>query len=281
MGKLELADILSGWGCPPGHVAKIAIEVRKQKLFKDKYKSFTAWVNAIANKCDHNPTLIWRYIKAGRVYLDSIESDDIDEIDRAKAAPEVLVNLEKVQRHAPSDIFVNLKDKVLAGEVTVKESREIEQTYRPKRSQSQSQSQSQSESPKGTSETLSLTKSESSIGGETSEAVTPIEAAAVGTAAAAANNIAKVLMFTVADWSKTCAKMRYPPRFSQAHTEVRINHQKKRLRLDLVGVVRWSFKKPKDIFVVEIKSSLHDFKSDRKWSNYSHGVTTNSKRFIE
>lgn len=111
-------------------VAKIALEVQEQELFKDKYKSFTAWVNSIAKKYDHQPSLIWRYIKAGKVYLDSVESEDIDDIDRAEAAPEVLVNLEKVQRHAPLEIFNDLKDKVLAGEVTVNESREIEQQYR-------------------------------------------------------------------------------------------------------------------------------------------------------
>ena len=35
-----------------------------------------------------------------------------------------------------------------------------------------------------------------------------------------------------------------------------------------MAVVRWSYKKPKDIFGVEIKSSLSDFNSDRKWENY-------------
>ena len=83
-----------------------------------------------------------------------------------------------------------------------------------------------------------------------------------------ADKIANVLITTLADWSKNCAEMRHPPKFSQAHTEVRVSHQRKRLRLNLVGIVRWSYKKPKDIFGVEIKSSLSDFESDRKCENY-------------
>ena len=35
-----------------------------------------------------------------------------------------------------------------------------------------------------------------------------------------------------------------------------------------MAVVRWNYKKPRDIFGVEIKSSLSDFNSDRKWENY-------------
>lgn len=246
-------------------VAKITIEVQKQELFKDKYKSFTAWVNAVAEKCDRQPSLIWRYIKAGKIYLESVESEDIDEIDQAEAAPEVLVNLEKVQRHAPPDIFTDLKDKVLAGEVTVSESREIEQQYRPERK------------PKVTPQ-LPLTEAEiteiapvietsnscdSRVQEDSEKSVTTSTPTT-----RIADKIARTLAITLADWSKKCAGMRYLPKFSQAHTEVRVSHNRKRLRLDLVVVVRWSYKKPKDVFGVEIKSSLHDFESDRKWGNY-------------
>ena len=283
-------------------VAKIAIEVREQELYKDKYKSFTAWVNAIAKKCDRQPSLIWRYIKAGKIYLDSVESEDIDDIDRAEAAPEVLVNLEKVQRHAPLEIFNDLKDKVLAGEVTVNESREIEQQYRP----APKGIHSDKKKPKIIPELPSIeldaplpsveldaqlpsvdinpqfpsVKIDTQIptGHQIEEGFNDIQShvqegleklkGELTPNTQIAERISKNLSITLADWSKRCAEMSYSPKFSQAHTEVRVSHDRKRLRLDLVGVVRWSFKKPKDVFGVEIKSSLSDFESDRKWENY-------------
>lgn len=248
-------------------VAKIAIEVQKQELFKDKYKSFTAWVNAIAEKCDRQPSLIWRYIKAGKYYLESINSEDIDEIERAEAAPEVLVNLEKVQRHAPEEVFTGLKDKVLAGEVTVSESREIEQQYRPERKIVEVQ-----QKPAEVSNVLLEDKLEDKLGDKDKLEVKLDKSPStkLNLPTSPADIIANVLTTTVADWSKKCAGMRYLPKFSKAHTEVRVSHDRKRLRLDLVAVVRWSYKKPKDVFGVEIKSSLHDFESDRKWENYLH-----------
>ncbi len=249
----------------PKTVAKIAIEVQQKQLFKDKYKSFTAWVNAIAEKCDRQPSLIWRYIKAGKYYLESIESEDIEQIELAEAAPEVLVNLEKVQRHAPEEVFIDLKDKVLAGEVTVSESREIEQQYRPERPskvtpQVVTPTNTEVEEVKGGKDIESHVQEGLEKSSTTNTKSTP--------ATRIADSIARTLSITLVDWSKNCAEMRYPPKFSQAHTEVRVNHERKRLRLDLVAVVRWSFKKPKDILAIEIKSSLSDFESDRKWENY-------------
>ncbi|MEM7757610.1 MAG: MmcB family DNA repair protein [Cyanobacteria bacterium P01_A01_bin.40] len=244
-------------------VAKISIEVQKEELYKGKYKSFTAWVNNLAQLCDRNPRLIWRYIKAGKYYLETVDSENVDDIDQAIAAPEALVNLEKIQRHAPEPVFAQLKDRVLGGDVSVSESREIEQQYRPERS------------PKVTAiPQVSILTDE-----ETDEEVVTVEktvsqsstsSLSSSTSERTADLIANTLKVTIADWSKRSAGMRYPPKFSQAHTEVRVSHEKKRLRLDLVAVVRWSFKKPKDVFGVEIKSSLHDFESDRKWENYLH-----------
>ena len=275
-------------------VAKIAIEVKEQELYKDKYKSFTAWVNAIAKKCDRQPSLIWRYIKAGKIYLDSIESNDIDEIDEAEAAPEVLVNLEKVQRNAPLEIFNDLKDKVLAGEVTVNESREIEQQYRPERKpkiipelpsiEIDTQLPSvEIDTQLPSIEIGSASKEhQNQITGGFNDVQSHVQEGLEGKASALTPNtpmaerISNNLSITLADWSSRCAGMTYIPKFTQAHTEVRVNHDRKRLRLDLVGVVRWSFKRPKDVFGVEIKSSLSDFLGDkptawltqRKWENY-------------
>ena len=121
--KSLLQDSESDWK----KVAKIAIIVREKQLFQPQYRSFTAWIKAIASQCNRQPSLFWRYIKAGEYYLQTIASSDIDDIDRVTIAPEVLVNLEKVQRHAPIEVFKDIKEKALTGQLTVKDSRVIEQ----------------------------------------------------------------------------------------------------------------------------------------------------------
>ena len=83
-----------------------------------------------------------------------------------------------------------------------------------------------------------------------------------------APQIDKNLSHYFADWAKDIASMRYPPKFTKTYSEVRVSFGKKRLRVDFVGVVRWSNKRPKDIFIGEIKSCLQDFQSYDKWRNY-------------
>ncbi len=263
-------------------VARIAITVRDKELFKSEYKSFTAWVKAIANKCERQPSLFWRYIKAGKYYLQTIGSSDIDDIDSATIAPEVLVNLEKVQRHAPTKVFEDIKEKALAGQLTVKDSRVIEREYRPlnpgennrggptkkeegqyehlgkNKYQEQDQGQVQAQEDENIDNKLQTESSkriESTHNKELKE-IAPIILESLRTQ----NNLV--------DWIKKCASMKYPAKYFSSHSEVRVNFERSRLRLDLVTIVRWSFKRPKDIFIVEIKSNLHDFESDNKWEKY-------------
>ena len=243
-------------------VAKIAIAVREKQLFKQSgIESFTAWVKAIATRCDRQPSLIWRYIKAAKYYLHTIDSDDVEEVDKAIAAPEALVNLEKVERNAPLPVFEKLKEKVLAGEATVRETRAIEQEYRPDNSEYRRGRPAKDK--EGSYEHLGLRKNDAKGDGETPKILNVIEIPR-GTAA----TISRSLKINLADWTKKCSGMRYPPKHYKEHTEVRVNFERKRLRLDFMAVVRWSYKKPKDVFGVEIKSSLSDMMSDRKWEHY-------------
>lgn len=247
-------------------VAKIAIAVREKELFKQagvEVKSFTAWVNAVASKCDRQPSLIWRYIKAAKYYLHTIDSDDVEEIDKAIAAPEALVNLEKVERNAPEPVFEKLKEKVLAGEATVRETRQIEQEYRQGNANSRRGRPSKEEEGK-----YSHFGESNRVDGD-GDRETPKIIETVGLPQnQVAATISRSLKNSLVDWTKYCADMRYPPKHYREHTEVRVNLERRRLRLDFLAVVRWSYKRPKDVFVVEIKSSLSDFKSDRKWEHY-------------
>ncbi len=240
-------------------VAKIAIEVQKQELFKDKYKSFTAWVNAVAEKCDRQPSLIWRYIKAAKYYLHTVGSDDVEQIDDAIAAPEALVNLEKVERNAPVPVFEKLKEKVLAGEATVRETRVIEQEYRPEPEAQEQRRGRPAKDKEGSYEHLGKPKNE--------EESKTIEIKDLPRNQIAAT-ISRSLKINLVNWTKKAGGKAYPAKLYQDHTEVRVNLDHKRFRMDFLAVVRWSFKKPKDIFVVEIKSSLQDFEQDNKWKAY-------------
>lgn len=249
-------------------IAKIAIVVQKKELFKQaELNSFTAWVKAVAERCSRQPSLIWRYIKAAKYYLKSVDSDDIEQVDEAKAPPEALEKLEKVERNAPQPVFEKLREKVLAGEATVKECRKIEQEYRPEGEQLR-----RGRPPKGQEGSYQhLGSGEASSSALTTTAqvidVTAIEVEQLPRNQVAAT-IARSLTNSLVDWTMQCSGMRYPPYHHQEHTEVRVYLDKKRLRLDFLAIVRWSYKRPKDVFAVEIKSCLADFEADTKWQNY-------------
>lgn len=237
-------------------VAKIAIVVRQKELFKQSGQtSFTAWVHHIAKKCDRQPSLIWRYIKAGKYYLYTVGSKEIEEIDHAVASPEALENLEKVERNAPAPVYEKLKQQVLEGNITVKETRAIEQQYRPLNAKTNRGRPTKGN--EGKYEHLGLI-GEKTIDNETKQISTQ----------QIAPSIVRSLKINLVDWTKKCSQMRYPPKHYQDHTEVRINFEGKRLRIDFMTVIRWSYKRPKDVFIVEIKSSQQDFISDHKWHKY-------------
>lgn len=241
-------------------VAQLAIHTQQKELYKKKYNSFTAWVNSIAQSCDRQPSLIWRYIKAAKYYLHTVGSEDLELLDEALAPPEALEKLEKIERNAPQSVFEKLKEKVLEGEATVSECRQVELEYRP--DDEQYRRGRPAKGKEGSYQHLGKVEQEDSAA-----AIQMIEGHGLLENQLAAT-ISRSLKISLVNWAKTCSGMRYPPKHCKEHTEVRVNFEQKRLRLDFLGVVRWSYKRPKDIFVVEIKSSLSDFESDTKWENY-------------
>ncbi len=92
----------------------------------------------------------------------------------------------------------------------------------------------------------------------------------------------KQLLCASPSWAMQCALMRYPPRFWEKHTEVRLPslERSRRLRLDLVAIFRWTLKRPKEVFGVEIKSCLADFTSDNKWSDYVYYCDGSAKKVM-
>jgi len=181
--------------------------VQQRELFKQaELNSFTAWVNTVAKKCDRQPSLIWRYIKAAKYYLKSVNSDDIEQVDEAKAPPEALEKLEKVERNAPQPVFEKLREKVLAGKATVKECRKIEQEYRPEGEQLR-----RGRPPKGQEgsyQHLGLGVASSLT---TTTPVIDIEQLPRNQVAV---TIARSLTNSLVDWTMQCSGMKYPSKSS-------------------------------------------------------------------
>ncbi len=149
----------------------------------------------------------------------------------------------------------------MSGEATVRETRAIEQEYRPENPESRRGRPSKNE--EGKYKHLGLPKNDTEGDGETPKTLNVIKILRNEAA-----TISGSLKVNLADWTKKCSRMRYPPKHYKEHTEVRVSFEKRILRLDFIAVVRWSYHKPKDVFRVEIKSSLSDFQSDRKWEHY-------------
>ena len=202
-----------------------------------------------------------------------MDSDDIEQVDEAKAPPEALEKLEKVERNAPQPVFEKLREKVLAGEATVKECRKIEQEYRPEGEQLRRgrppKGQEGTYQHLGSGEASSLTTTTPVIDVTAIEVEQlPRNQVAVTIARSRSVSVGESLTNSLVDWTMQSSGMKYLPYHHQEHTEVRVSVDKKRLRLDFLAVVRWSYKRPKDVFGVEIKSCLADFEADKKWENY-------------
>ena len=242
-------------------IAKLALVVQQKDLFRADYPSFTAWVKAIASRCERSPSLLWRYINAARCQINltnpnpiselrtncsrkqpEITQADLDRLDQVKSAPEVLQHLSKIGKLVEDEkVFNQLKEQALAGKLTVAKCREIKNAYRHPSSSSK------------VNEDVNEEENTPQI--ERNQIASTIKRSLID----------KEQLY---DWTKNCAGMKYIPRFAHGHSEVRLSDNRRRFRFDLVCVVRWSFKRPKGIFIVEIKSCLQDFLLDEKWQNY-------------
>lgn len=218
---------------------------------------------------------------------------DIEEqLQGISAAPEALETLEKVQRTAPVEVFEKLKERVLCGKATVAQCRQIEREYRSTLPQSGRKTNRGRpvKGKEGSYQHLGSWKSPTLIIDTVAERVPPQNALALTslsssltadeeseilpefgvpiTRSQSAVIMARSLGNNLVDWTCTCAGMRYPPRHYHDHAQVRVNWEEKRLIIDFLAVVRWSYKRPKDIFIVEIKSCMADFQMDEKWEKY-------------
>ena len=96
-------------------------EVDKNSLWVKTYKSYTAWVRALAEKVRVHESLLWSRKKAGAVYAAYSKRSEMagkraEEISKINISPDSLVYCEKIAR-GNSKVEDELIEKALAGEM--------------------------------------------------------------------------------------------------------------------------------------------------------------------
>ena len=93
--------------------------VESETLYKGSFKSFTAWVNHFASKCNVHVSLLWSRKKAGKMYSEyqtraADRGAAVPDMSELKVSPDNFVLIEKI---AGSDTAVadDLTDKVING----------------------------------------------------------------------------------------------------------------------------------------------------------------------
>jgi CheY-like chemotaxis protein len=262
-------------------MAILALQVQSKKLYKQRgHRSFSQWLKQTAAAADKQPSLIWRFLKAAKYFLKSIGCNQLERVSEAKAPPEALEMLEKIERQAPPLVFLALKERVLAGQATVDECRQIEKDYRPA---AQGRT-NRGRPPKGQEgETDYLGKWKSNLAEIEAHNSQSQVAVLIENSQAQLTQIERITPQQMAasikrslradcGWLTRCAEADSPPRNWGTHKEVRVFNsvarQDKRslLRLGLVAAAQWDLDS-KDLFVVEVKTHIAELQM-HKWEEY-------------
>lgn len=123
-------------------IAALLIEVEAQALWQGAASSYTAWVQAVADKAGVHVSGLWRMLKAGQFY-NQLRDEQLAATPAAEAAlpelaklespasPESFELLEKISRAAPPERTQELVNRTLAGETKREELRQAWLDYRP------------------------------------------------------------------------------------------------------------------------------------------------------
>jgi hypothetical protein len=111
--------------------AQVLIEIERRALFKEKARSFTQYVRQLAEQFQIHESNFWRIRKAGEYYLKLNDTTDIEVIGQAKTTPEQIEILTKISTIAPPDVVKGIEKKMIAGETTRQELRDVWKAYRP------------------------------------------------------------------------------------------------------------------------------------------------------
>lgn len=114
-------------------------EVREGKLYEPEHRSFTAFVRHTADINNVHESILWQRRKAGKVYRryqqikaqQGTSTKAIEELKESKVSPETLELCQKIAQ-SDNEVFANLIEKAIAGEVTRDSLRQTYATMRDK-----------------------------------------------------------------------------------------------------------------------------------------------------
>lgn len=255
-------------------MAKLTLNVQQEKLYRQGgFSSFSAWVRQLAVTNDREPSLLWRFIKAAKYFLKLTGNDDLEEVHKAaRIPPEALEKLEKLQRQAPTPVFETLKKRVFSGDATVAECRRLEKDYRPPITEARTNRGRPQKGQEGKIEHLGHWRGAAfNTFIEQTQGELEIKAIPAASSRFTSRQIASTIKRALKEdctWMQKYTNIKHAPKHWTTHQEVPII-KSQALRLDLVGVVRWNFKQPKDLFAVKIISCTDDLEYFANWENYS------------
>ena len=103
----------------------------------EKATSFSSWVRFFSKESKIHETILWNRYRAGEVYSNYTEfkqeqGETYIEIDKLSVSPDLLVLLEKINKHAPA-LAQKISDRVMKGKMKRKELTVLYEAIRPKK----------------------------------------------------------------------------------------------------------------------------------------------------
>jgi len=255
--------------------AQVLIEIERRKLFREKARSFTQYVRQLAEQFQMHESNFWRIRKAGEYYLKLNNTTNLDVIGQAKTSPEQIEILTKISTVAPPDVVKGIEKKMIAGETTRQELRDVWKAYRPAKEGKTERGGKfktptkplpvdSDDSGDSSASTLPLPFPPMSL---TSPPRPPVPPSAQATLAITAANIVTALRTPW--WAGSTVKKEID-RF-HIFTEVAVtagsSHHAR--RIDVVAFVRETYKSPLPTVIgVEIKTNVNDLLRDTKLTEY-------------
>lgn len=109
-------------------IALVLMRVKTEALWEGHASSFTAWLESMARRADLQTSVFWRYLNAGRIYLELSGEDQLDPSTPVSA--ESLELADKIRRHAPKAVSKEVLERTLEGELSRAELRRVWDTYK-------------------------------------------------------------------------------------------------------------------------------------------------------
>lgn len=133
--SLILSDSMRSWV----DLYLLLEQVREGKLYKPNHRSFTAFVRHIADANNIHESILWQRRKAGKTYRRYQQIKErqgkgakaIEELKESKVSPETLELCQKIA-NKNDEVFTNLVEKAINGEVTRDSLRQAYTTMRDK-----------------------------------------------------------------------------------------------------------------------------------------------------